>query len=421
MNTKKFSYTKEQFTILFGTKEKYTIVPKGRRFGLTMGAAYAFVEWMCNGETPLLWGDTIHGNIDRYFSRYFMPALKQLSPKNWKWNAQRRELLIGDSVCDFRSADRPENWEGFGYKIIFLNEAGIILKDRYLYENAVLPMMLDYPESRLIAGGVPKGKTYRGRPHLFYELAQKGYDPNEPDYTTLKYTSYDNHSVSKKAVMKLVKSMDSATASQEIFAEFLDRTSQPFAYAFDRDKHTGPCRYNDQQYLYLSFDFNRNPICCSLFQHYFGHIYCIETIKLQNSNIYRLCETIKQKYPRALYIVCGDASGANKSALVKDDIDYFKVIKLELKLGQGQMQQVTSNPRIEDNQVLVNTILEHYPITIDPQKARALVFDLEFVEMDAGGGLKKADRNDPTQQADALDTFRYYLNRYFRDFVRNKV
>ena len=411
------TYTPEQYKILFEAKEKYVIVPKGRRFGLTRGAAMAFVEWMAGGETPLLWGDTVHGNIDRYFSRYFMPVLKKLAPGAWKWNAQRRELTIGHATCDFRSADRPENWEGFGYKIIFLNEAGIILKDRYLYENAVLPMMLDYPGSRLIAGGVPKGKTWRGRPHLFYELAQKGNNAAEKDYTTLRFTSYDNHHLNQKEIDKMLKGMDSITANQEIYAQFLDKTSQPFAYSFDMAKHVGKCAYDPGQYLYLSFDFNRNPICCSLFQHYAGRIYCIETIKLQNSNIYRLCETIKIKYPFAAFIVCGDASGANKSALVKDDMDYFKAIKTELNLSQGQMQQVTSNPRIEDNQVLVNAMLEHYPITIDREKARALVFDLEFVEMEAGGGLRKGDRNDPTQQADALDTFRYYLNRYFRDFV----
>lgn len=413
-------YTAAQDKILFQTTEKYVIIPKGRRFGLTRGMAQAYVEWMCEGMSPLLWADTINGNIDRYFIRYFMPALKTLPSGCWKWNAQRRELKVFESICDFRSADQPENWEGFGYKTIFLNEAGIILKNRSLYENTVLPMLLDHPDSRLIAGGVPKGRTYKGRPHLFYELAMKGDDPNEQNYITLRFTSYDNPYLKPDAINELQHGMDSATAHQEIYAMFLDRTTQPFAYAFNPEKHVGHCSFNCNYYLYLSFDFNRNPICCSIFQHYNGHIYCLETIKLQNSNIYALCREISARYPGAAYIVCGDASGSNKSALVKDDLDYFKVIKMELGLHQGQMQQLTSNPHIEDNQVLVNAILEHYPVTLDRQKARGLIFDLEFVEMDASGQIKKGDRNDPAQQADALDTFRYYLNRYFRDFVKAK-
>src|SRR6188472_3936960 len=103
--------------------KKYTIVSKGRRFGLTRGAAQAFIEYALDGITPLLWGDTINGNIDRYFDRYFLPVLKKLGSDYFQWHQQRRELKILDSVIDFRSSDRPENWEGFGYKKIFLNEA----------------------------------------------------------------------------------------------------------------------------------------------------------------------------------------------------------------------------------------------------------------------------------------------------------
>ena len=40
-------------------------------------------------------------------------------------------------VSDFRSVDRPENIEGFGYDKAFLNEAGIILRDEYLWYNAI--------------------------------------------------------------------------------------------------------------------------------------------------------------------------------------------------------------------------------------------------------------------------------------------
>ena len=54
---------------------------------------------------------------------------------------------------------------------IFLNEAGIILKNNYLYTNTILPMLMDYPDSQLIAAGVPKGKIKKdGTEHIFYTL-----------------------------------------------------------------------------------------------------------------------------------------------------------------------------------------------------------------------------------------------------------
>ena len=61
---------------------------------------------------------------------------------------------------DFRSADKPENIEGFGYALIILNEAGIILKNRRLWEETIRPMAMDY-KAKVIIGGTPKGKRVK--------------------------------------------------------------------------------------------------------------------------------------------------------------------------------------------------------------------------------------------------------------------
>ena len=36
---------------------------------------------MLEGVSPILWVDTIYGNIERYVERYFLPVLNDL-PKN---------------------------------------------------------------------------------------------------------------------------------------------------------------------------------------------------------------------------------------------------------------------------------------------------------------------------------------------------
>ena len=153
------SYTPPQLEIFFGSQSKFTVVTKGRRFGATHGAAHAYIEWALEGRR-LLWGDTINSNIDRYVQRYFEPAMKAHKVP-YTWNSQKKEMRIGTGHIDFRSADRPENWEGFGYDVIFLNEAGIILKDPYLYTNAVLPMLMDYSDSQLIAAGCQRERRAR--------------------------------------------------------------------------------------------------------------------------------------------------------------------------------------------------------------------------------------------------------------------
>src|SRR5690349_11212896 len=167
-----YSKAQEEIFHIWKPGVKYKIIPKGRRAAFTNGAAHAVIEWVKQGF-PVLWGDTIGGNIHRYFERYFEPQLKK-NKIEYNWDKMFNQLKIGNGFCDFRSADRPENWEGFGYKYVIINEAGIILKNRRLYAETILPMLLDYPDSKLIAGGVPKGKkTKTGESHMFYELSQR--------------------------------------------------------------------------------------------------------------------------------------------------------------------------------------------------------------------------------------------------------
>lgn len=219
------TYTDAQNEVFFNTKpeERFVIVKKGRRFGATKGAANACIEWCIEGQ-KILWGDTINSNIDRYFERYFLPELKKNKLEH-TFKKQARQLNILNGYVDFRSADNPENWEGFGYDKVILNEAGIILKNKYLYTNAVLPMMIDSPNSVLYAMGVPKGKVTKNREeHPFYTLS-KAADNKQHGYRSFQFSSHDNPFLSKTDIDELaaeIKRMNPAMERQEIYGEFVD-------------------------------------------------------------------------------------------------------------------------------------------------------------------------------------------------------
>lgn len=225
MTTLDLSYSRAQAHAFFESQllGRYRIFPKGRRVGFTRGAAHACIEWGLEGRA-VLWGDTIAGNIRRYAERYFLPVLRQQQIPH-EWNVVEKTLKFPQTGghIDFRSADNPENWEGFGYDRIVLNEAGIILQGengRYLYQNAVLPMMLDNPQSELVAVGVPKGRS-----GLYFELYQKAV-AGEPGYYTRTYSSYDNPWLSREAVQQLEADMRAVGGNdlvqQEIYGAFVD-------------------------------------------------------------------------------------------------------------------------------------------------------------------------------------------------------
>jgi hypothetical protein len=208
---------------VFDCSSRIITVPKGRRFGITTGAANDFIKEAIQGKFKMgLWGDVVNSNIEKYISRLFVPKLKNLPLTMWKWSRNPSVLYIKDAIIDFRSAERPESWEGFGYDKMFLNEAGIILRNEYLWQNSIRPMMWDNPNCRAIIAGTPKGKGE------FHELYLRGLDPEQPGYASFKFSSFDNPFLPRELIMEDIKSMPQRVVQQEIYADFLDDTGVVF-------------------------------------------------------------------------------------------------------------------------------------------------------------------------------------------------
>lgn len=190
-----------------------------------------------------------------------------------------------------------------------------------------------------------------------------------------------------------------------------------FAYAFDEAKHVGDCPFLQNEYVYISFDFNRDPISCTIFQEKDDVTRVPYVFKLKTSNIYELCDHILAKLGNQFFIVTGDATGQASSAMVKDNVNYYVIIKQKLGLASSQLKVPTINPKVSENRVLVNAYLEHGKVLIDKNNAAGLVYDLKYCEVDMYGDLIK-DRSNEAKKADILDEFRYYLNTFKRNFVK---
>jgi len=258
-------YHENQREIFFRTKKRFKVIHKGRRFGLTHGMMHYAIDRAWNPKNPngekILWVDTTYSNIQRYIKRYGMPILSRLPQRTYQWNKTNNEISIIteiESIIDFRSADRPENIEGFGYTLVILNEAGIILRNPRLWLETIRPMMLDY-KAEAIIGGTPKGKKYKGKEHLFYTLAKKG-EPHKPplnlplgngetfsnlndlhkavqgdlfpeadeiesNWCTLNFSSYDNPMLDKDEIDELASEISPALRDQEIYGLFVDANS----------------------------------------------------------------------------------------------------------------------------------------------------------------------------------------------------
>ena len=189
-----------------------------------------------------------------------------------------------------------------------------------------------------------------------------------------------------------------------------------WCFAFVDDKHTGVTNYNKNEHLYLSFDFNRNPLCVTVWQYYDDIIYGIDTIQMQDATVQTVCGEIMKRYKGAFFMVTGDASGKSKTTV--SILDNFQIIKNYFDLLKGQMQYSGSNPRLEDSRYFVNAIFEKANIIIDPVRCKPLIFDLENVMSDGENKPIKTSRSNASEQADCLDTMRYFFHRFCKDVLR---
>lgn len=348
----------------------------------------------------------------RRFKRY-MP--KDIFTAN---ESEHSITLINGAIIFFKSGDDPDGLYGEDVYACVIDEATRMKEDSWTAIFSTLTATAGYCK---IIGNV------KGTNNWVYRLAREAEGSKKENWSYYKITADD--AVAAGVLKQAVIDEARRTLPNGVFLELyygipFVNSSNKFAFAFDKAKHVRTTTINFNHPIYLSFDFNKNPICCGIYQYFDGRVRAPRIVKLDNSDIYKLCAylknllTINGTYYCDNIIVNGDASGKAGSALVPDNLNYFRIIKAELDLTQGQMQQLASNPKVEENQVLVNAVLEHVPHDIDPDGAQPLIFDLEFAEMLPDGKLKKADRNDPAQQLDPLDTYRYFVNRNLRHFLK---
>lgn len=197
---------------------------------------------------------------------------------------------------------------------------------------------------------------------------------------------------------------------------------RPFAFAF-KDHHIGHGLTHDAKLtVYLSFDFNVDPITCISVQYGYVKnrlwIHVIKEFRLPNSDIYALCKEIRTYFYETIYFkITGDATGKARTAMTKGHTNYYLIIKSELRLTNANFDVPTSNPSVKNTRVLLNTLFMREDVLID-DSCKYLIDDLHYVEVNEHGEVdkKKAEADGMNH---LLDCFRYLLFRYHQRYLKN--
>lgn len=207
----------------------------------------------------------------------------------------------------------------------------------------------------------------------------------------------------------------------------LPENGNPWLYNF-KQEHIREIPYLPTYPIYLSFDFNKSPVTCSVtqmspqkglqssFLHVIDEFY-------GEMNLQQLCQNIKSKYPNSIMFVTGDASGNSGHLALEElgtkNMTFYTLIKRYLGLSERQLHINTKNLSFHDSRILCNTMLYSYPNFYIHPKCRMLIEDCTKATVDdKGQDPNKLKKDRDGYKMDMFDNFRYMLQCYFHDYVQ---
>ena len=384
--------------------KRYNVLKIGRRFGKTTMSVNNLIIRPALEGFPVAYYAPTYKDLDEVWQELKTMLMPIISGKN----EQTKQLrLISGGLIDCWSLDNPDSGRGRKYKRVVIDEVEKSKKFKEAWQGAIMPTLLDYKGDAWLLSTPKFGDTY------FKELHKRG---GESGWAAFNLSTYDNPHIDRDEIDELRKQLDDLSFRCEILAEDVDLAYNPFAYAFNADRHVRPVQFDKNQTLYLSFDFNVDPITCIAVQSTGVAIHVVREFALPNSDIYALCDQIVSAYPTASFVITGDSTGANRTAVTQGNLGYYDVVRNKLRLGNAQMKQPRMNPSVRDTRVLLNSLLQNHTVLIDPS-CTGLIRDLKYVEVDGEGDIKK-DRSTENKKADLLDCLRYYLYTFHSDFIR---
>ena len=389
-------------------KKRFNVLTCGRRFGKSALAVDLLSEYLLQGKTVGLWSPTYK---DLY--ELWQEIKHTIYPIIEHKNEQVMQITtITGGKLDCWSLTEPDSGRGRKYHRIIIDEAEKARKLEEAWTRAIRPTLTDYAGDGWFLSTPKFGQTYFKQLH---KNAEK--DPRQ--WTSWRFTTYDNPYINKQELEDAKATLDPLVFACEYLAEDVDLTLRPFAYAYDEAKHVKPCVRDIVDHVCLSFDFNVDPLTCIAAHCSVSSIRIFKEWAINSGDIYEMCERIKTDLPGAVFIVTGDATGAGRSAISRGNTNYYAVIKNSLGLVDNQLKNPAINPAVHDSRVLLNSMLSHFDISIDP-KCEGLRKDLKYVEVDGEGNILK-DRKSSTRKADLLDCLRYLLNTHYPNYLKHLV
>ena len=200
---------------VFQDQTRYRVLVAGRRFGKTHDAV---AEGSCAALDP---ENRKHQPVyliaptqPQAKLLYWRPLIDKLHPLIVSTNVNEGLIHLKNGVMiGVKGADNPDSLRGVGLWAAILDEIGTMKAP--VWEEIIRPALADSKGRALFIGTPPYGRN-----HL-YEMFQLGQDPDQPEWKSWRFTTYDNPFIDRAEIEALRRSLSTTTFRREILAEFV--------------------------------------------------------------------------------------------------------------------------------------------------------------------------------------------------------
>lgn len=191
---------------------RFKIIACGRRFGKTFLCSYKVILSALSKPNQTFF--ILAPNYAQ--TKILWRMIKRTLPKEAVKRIMEGELFIelqNGSIIFAKSGDNPDALRGEGLDGCVLDECAMLRPE--VWNEAIRPALAD-KNGWAIFISTPKGKNW------FYELFLRGQDPNQTEFKSFQYPSWENPLLAQSEIEEMRKSMPEVSFRQEVMAEFLD-------------------------------------------------------------------------------------------------------------------------------------------------------------------------------------------------------
>jgi hypothetical protein len=252
---------------------------------------------------------------------------------------------------------------------------------------------------------------------IIYERWRAGTLPERWEYINSRIT--DNPYISPEYLESL-KELPPIQYARFVEGDWdvMDDISNPFLYAWMDDRHVDDSlSINPNIPVFISVDFNINPLCALVIQQTTRGCVVVDEITIEKGSIDSFCDHVESyKVPTGLLRITGDAMGNGRSIQQRDNSSAYTQIKRRLKLGDSQII-IPANPTHFNSRIDCNNALRKLDIKVNSVKCKGFVYDAKQVQCNSDGGIMKSNRKNLAERADFLDCFRYFVNAILKRYL----